>query len=282
MVCDQRLLKDPDNAQAFQGFVSGWLQGVDASRAKPDDAVDALVKTEEFFSLLAKDEGKDFVKGLFSNVVWTNLEDNARILGLAGGTNHYERVYRRFDGIYRTAGALANPNSPVINPQDSFDYRFIKDLLAANEAIKQAAEKPEFTFSEKQREEAAQAPAQVTKPVTVGFPTGDYSLNKRAQKTIDEEMVPFIENNGSAYFEVSGNTDSTGARDNNMRLSLARAQSVVEYLVKQWDFPAERFKVVGQGPDKPICNESNPGADNLSLEDCRALNRTTRVAVYTR
>ncbi|HKY93601.1 MAG TPA: phosphate ABC transporter substrate-binding/OmpA family protein, partial [Nevskiaceae bacterium] len=280
IVCDQRLLKDADNAQAFQGFVSGWLQGVDAARAKPDEAVDALIKTEEFFALLAKDEGKDFVKGLFSNVVWTNLEDNARILGLAGGTNHYERVYRRFDGIYRAAGALANPNSPVINPQDSFDYRFIKDLLAANEAIKEAAEKPEFTFTEKQREQAAQAAPQVTKPVVVSFPTGDASLNKRAQKTIDEEMVPFIENNGSAYFEVSGNTDSTGARDNNMRLSLARAQSVVEYLVKQWDFPAERFKVVGQGPDKPICNESNPGADNLSLEDCRALNRTTRVAVY--
>jgi NitT/TauT family transport system substrate-binding protein len=281
-VCDQRALKDPDNAQAFQGFVTGWLQGVDASRAKPDDAVDALVKTEEFFAMLAKDEGKDFVKGLFTNVVWTNLEDNARILGLAGGTNHYERVYRRFDGIYRAAGALANPNSPVITPQDSFDYRFIKDLLAANEAIKAAAEKPEFTFTEKQREEASQAAPQVTKPVIVSFPTGDASLNKRAQKTIDEEMVPFIENNGSAYFEVSGNTDSTGARDNNMRLSLARAQSVVEYLVKQWDFPLERFKVVGQGPDRPICNEANPAADNLSLEECRAVNRTTRVAVYTR
>lgn len=283
MVCDQKVLSNPDNAQTIQGFVSGWLKGVDAARAKPDEAVDALVKTEEFFALLAKDQGKDFVKSLFANVVWTNLEDNARILGLAGGTNHYERVYRRFDGIYRAAGALANPNSPVINPQDSFDYRFVKDLLAANEAIKAAAEKPEYTFTEKQREEAASESApQVTKPVVVSFPTGQATLNKRAEKTIDEEMVPFIENNGSAYFEVSGNTDSTGARDTNMRLSTARAQSVVDYLVRQWDFPKERFKVVGQGPDKPICDESNPGADNLSLEDCRALNRTTRVAVFTR
>ena len=41
------------------------------------------------------------------NIVWTGLEDNARILGLVGGTNHYDRVYRRFDGIYRRAGALA-------------------------------------------------------------------------------------------------------------------------------------------------------------------------------
>jgi len=282
MVCDQRALSKTENVPAFQAFVGGWMKGVEASRANPDDAVDALVKTEEFFSLLAKDEGRPFVKSLFANVVWTGLDDNARILGLAGATNHYERVYRRFDGIYRAAGALANPASPVINPQDSFDYRFIKSLLSQNQAAQKAAEKPEFTFTETQREVASQTAPQVTKPVTVSFPTGAAALNKRAEKTIDEEMVPFIENNGSAYFEVSGNTDSTGARDNNMRLSQQRAQSVVDYLVKQWDFPAERFKVVGHGPDRPICDEGNPGGENLTLEDCRATNRTTRVAVFTR
>ena len=52
---------------------------------------------------------------------WTGLDDNVRILGLAGGTNHYERLYRRFDRIYRGTGALANPNSPVIPPSSSFD-----------------------------------------------------------------------------------------------------------------------------------------------------------------
>ena len=63
----------------------GW-KGVTAAEANPDNAVDALVQTEEFFTLLAKDEGRDFVKGLFKNLVWTGLEDNARILGLAGYT----------------------------------------------------------------------------------------------------------------------------------------------------------------------------------------------------
>jgi hypothetical protein len=47
----------------------------------------------------------------------------------------------------------------------------------------------------------------VTKPVTVGFASGSAELTKRAQKTVDTEMVPFIENNGKAYFEVSGNSD---------------------------------------------------------------------------
>ena len=80
--------------------------------------------------------------------LWTGLEDNVRILGLAGGTNHYERVYRRFDTIYRKAGALANPSSPVINPSESFEYRFVKNLMAKAPAVKQAAQQPQFTFNE--------------------------------------------------------------------------------------------------------------------------------------
>jgi NitT/TauT family transport system substrate-binding protein len=282
IVCDKRVLDDGANENAIQGLVSGWMSGVEAAKKAPDEAVDALVRTEEFFALLAKDQGRPFVKGLFGNILWTGLEDNARILGLAGGTNHYDRVYRRFDGIYRAAGALANPNSPVINPQDSIDLRFIRKLLAADLAAQAEAAKPEFTFTERERAQVATREATVTKPVTVNFTSGSAELSKRAQKTIDEEMVPFIENNGSAYFDVSGNTDSTGARATNMRLSQQRAQAVVEYLVSQWEFDRARFQVTGNGPDRPLCNEANPGAEGLSLEDCRAANRSTRVAVLTR
>ncbi|MDP9141982.1 MAG: phosphate ABC transporter substrate-binding/OmpA family protein [Pseudomonadota bacterium] len=282
MVCDQRVLGNPDNQQVIQSFVDGWLQGVDASRKNPDAAVEALVKNEEMFALLAKTEGNGFIKSLFSNVVWTNLEDNARILGLAGGTNHYERVYKQFDEIYRTAGALANPNSPVIPPQQSFDYRYVKNLLAKNQAAVTEAAKPQFQFTETERTKVSEQAAAVTKPVTVNFTTGSASLTKKAMSTLDSELVPFIENNGSAYFEISGNTDSTGARDTNMRLSLARANAVVDYLVTQWELPRARFKVTGFGPDRPICNEGNAAGEGYSLDDCRALNRTTRAAVLSR
>lgn len=282
MVCDARALKQSANEPVFQKFVEGWMEGVTAARADHDNAANALVKTEEFFGLLTKQEGLPFIKSLFGNVVWTGLEDNARILGLAGGTNHYERVYQRFDEIYRKAGALANPNSPVIPPQDSFDYRFIKGMLARNSAASAAAAKPVETFSQQALNEAAGKEAQVTKPVTVGFASGSAELTKRAQKTIDEEMVPFIENNGKAYFEISGNTDATGSREANMSLSRTRAAAVVDYLVSQWEFPRERFKIVGNGPDKPICNEGSAAGEGMSLEECRALNRSTRVAVYSR
>lgn len=281
MVCDARLLANADGQAAIQKFVEGWMEGVKAARANPDTAVEALVATEDFFKLLADKEGRPFVKSLFNNLVWTGLEDNVRILGLAGGTNHYDRVYRRFDEIYRKAGALANPMSPVINPQESFDYRFIKTLLARDMGAATAAATPQTTFSQTGLAQATQKNAAiVTKPVMVGFGTGSAALSKKAQKTIDEEMVPFIENNGKAYFEVSGNTDATGTRSINLQLSKARAKSVVDYLVVQWEFSRNRFKILGNGPDRPLCDEENPAADRLSLEECRAMNRTTRIGLF--
>jgi len=281
IVCDKRVLDNAANTKALEAFVAGWLEGVDVAEGDPDKAVQALVATEEFFALLEKEQGAGFTKALFQNLVWTGLEDNVRILGLAGGTNHYERVYKRFDGIYREAGALADPKSPVINPTDSFDYRFVKALMAATPKAKEEAAKPEFTFTQAESTKAAQKPAALTKPVMVNFETGSAELNKRAQRTLDTEVVPVIENHGSAYFEVSGNTDSTGSRGVNMKLSQARAKSVVDYLVAQWEFDATRFVVVGNGPDKPLCNEKQP-EEGMSLEDCKASNRTTRIAVLAR
>jgi len=280
MVCDSRLLAKPEGQAVVQKFVEGWMEGVEAARAQPDQAVEALVKTQEFFKLLADREGRPFIKSLFGNLVWTGLEENARILGLAGGTNHYERVYRRFDEIYRKAGALANPTSPVIAPQESFDYRFIKSALEKNQAAASAAAQPQERFTQAELTAATRKEAIVTKPVMVGFASGSAELSKRAQKIIDEEMVPFIENNGKAYFEVSGNTDATGTREANLRLSAQRAQAVVDYLVTQWEFPRTRFKIVGNGPDKPLCNEAQATSEGLSLEECRAMNRTTRLAVF--
>jgi NitT/TauT family transport system substrate-binding protein len=279
MVCDKKLLDTVSGKTVIQKFVQGWLEGVTAARANPDAAVAALVATEPTFAQLEKSEGKAFIKGLFENVVWTDLADNARILGLTpGGTNHYERVYGQFDQVYRAAGALANPNSPVIPAQDSFEYSFVKTLLAGNAGAVTAAQAPQATFT--QAGLAASKVTTLTKPVLVKFPSGSAELNQAAKRVIDLEMVPFIENNGSAYFEISGNTDSVGTAAANRALSTQRAQAVVDYLLKQWDMEKSRFRIVGNGSDKPLCNESSP--DGVTVDECRATNRTTRVGLFAR
>ena len=170
----------------------------------------------------------------------------------------------------------------MIAPQDSFDYRFIKSALQRNVKAQEAAAKPAQTFSDQGRATAMAAPAAVTKPVLVNFASGSAELSKRAQQVVDKEMVPFIENNGSAYFELSGNTDSVGAAAANLALSQQRARAVADYLEKQWEIPRPRLRVSGYGASRPLCNEGNPASADMTLDECRALNRSTRLAVFAR
>jgi len=278
MVCDTRVINDPNGRQAIQKFVNGWMQGVTAAKADPDNAVDALVQTEKLFSALAQQQGKPFIKGLFSQLVWTGTDDNARIFGLVGGTNNYERVYSEFDQIYRGAGALTNPNSPVIAPSDSIDYSFIKNVLAADPQAQKAANVDPDKFTDAGRQAATKSA--LTKPVAINFMSGSAILDQKSKNTIDSQIVSFIENNGSAYVEISGNTDSVGSPIVNKHLSYARAQVVANYLITQWEIPNARLKVVGNGSTAPICVE--PGtSDGLTLDQCQAMNRTTRVGILT-
>ena len=174
-------------------------------------------------------------------------------------------------------------NRLVIPAQELFDYRFIKSLLASDTQAQNTAAQSEYQYSDAGREAAvATKEAALTKPVMVNFMTGAADLNKRSQQVVDKEMVSFIENNGGAYFVLSGNTDSTGSAATNNALSQRRAEAVAAYLAREWDIDAKRIKVVGNGSSTPLCNEANPGAEGVSLEECRAMNRTTRLAVLSR
>ena len=78
---------------------------------------------------------------------------------------------------------------------------------------------------------------------------------------------------GSAYMRISGNTDSVGSHDANVRLSRARADAVTRYLVSK-GFDRNKFEVVGNGPDKPVASND--------ADDGRARNRRTDFEVIPR
>jgi outer membrane protein OmpA-like peptidoglycan-associated protein len=76
--------------------------------------------------------------------------------------------------------------------------------------------------------------------------------------------VALLSRDRSMAMDVIGHTDNLGPDDLNQRLSLARAQSVVDFLVAQGIDPA-RLSAEGRGPDEPIAsNDTDEG---------RALNR---------
>lgn len=282
IVCDKKVIEaHPD---VIQRFVEGWLAGVDVTAADPSKATRALQATEPMFAELIQQEGAGFMDGLYKGVKWTGLSDNLRVFGLAeaGATNSAEAIYRQSDRLWRANTDLIAKDTPVIPPAEAFDTRFILALAEKDAKAKEAAKQPEFTFTETEREAAVQQKPELTKPVSVNFASGSAELTKRAQQTIDSEIVPLMDNMGGAYFSVEGNTDATGSAATNKKLSLARAEAVVAYLVEQWEYPRERFRVVGNGPDKPFCNEKKPDAEGMTLDECQGANRRTDVAVFGR
>jgi len=283
IVCDTRVINNSQGFEAVLALVDGWMSAVKEVNANKQLGITALTSAFDVYKALSQDQSNAFVQGLFNNLVLTGLADNIRIMGLNGGTNHYERVYAEFDAVYRSiGGTLTNPNSPVISPSDSIDYRFIKKLMEKDLSAQAAANKPAFTFTAAEAKQAsAVATPELTKPVLINFDTNSAILDRSAQAVVDNQVRPLIENFGNSYFEINGNTDSTGSQAVNQRLSLARAQAVVTYLSKEWEIPAERFAVKGNGSTRPLCNEQSP-EEGLSLGECRARNRTTRIAVLGR
>ncbi len=71
----------------------------------------------------------------------------------------------------------------------------------------------------------------------------------------------------SGSIEVAGHTDSTGDAPGNLTLSKARAQSVVDYLVKRAVDPA-RISAIGYGDTRPVApNTTEAGmAQNRRIE----------------
>jgi NitT/TauT family transport system substrate-binding protein len=102
------------------------------------------------------------------------------------------------------------------------------------------------------------AKAIASKPVKVSFATGVSALDDNAKSIIDMLFVEQAKAFPTSRVRIEGNTDSTGSAVNNRRISKERAQAVVDYLVGQHQMNKNRFIVVGNGPDKPICTEETP------------------------
>lgn len=81
----------------------------------------------------------------------------------------------------------------------------------------------------------------------------------RLQSTSDPELnklLKVIEENSQYVIEISGHTDNVGPKDFNQWLSKRRAQSIVNYMVKNGQSDG-RFLVEGYGEDKPLASNDD-------------------------
>jgi outer membrane protein OmpA-like peptidoglycan-associated protein len=105
----------------------------------------------------------------------------------------------------------------------------------------------------------------------INFDVDRARLRAGSLEILDRAVAVFTEFPGLRV-EISGHTDSTGNRQHNLALSLARAAAVRRYLVKR-GVKAADLEAIGYGPDRPI-------ARNTTRED-RQRNRRIEFRVLT-
>jgi NitT/TauT family transport system substrate-binding protein len=113
----------------------------------------------------------------------------------------------------------------------------------------------------------AKAQAVAVKPVVITFGTNLWSLTPDMKELIENQLGQLSVEFAGMKVRIEGNTDNTGNAALNRDLSYKRARAVADFLVKTYSFDPNRFVIVGNGPDKPI-------ADN-STEEGKAANRRT-------
>ncbi|MFZ6052321.1 OmpA family protein [Halocola ammonii] len=103
----------------------------------------------------------------------------------------------------------------------------------------------------------------------VFFDVDQYKLKPQSKVELDK-LIEFLKLNPELKIEISGHTDNVGSDESNNVLSQNRAQSVVDYLMKN-GIDRDRLSAKGFGESKPIAtNETEEG---------RAKNRRTEFEI---
>lgn len=100
----------------------------------------------------------------------------------------------------------------------------------------------------------------------VGFDFGSAQVIPRDLPKLDRLADALKSETLKEYrYQVVGHTDARGTMELNMKLSRARADSVVAYLMQQ-GIPAERLTAEGKGPNELLNPQQPDAAENRRVE----------------
>ena len=249
-----------EKREMFNGFYEGWMKGVAELNATPANREKAAKYLAELNGLSTED-----ALGMMSAVFWTGHGDNLNFFGLNSsyrgqqGKDLYSTMAKRFVDTGDAEKMAPNWRSAI----------WTGAVQAAKlDGPAYAAEKSK-TFKPSTPAEKKASPV-ASKPVSITFPSGQYRLDENAKTIIDLQFAETAKSFANMKVRVEGNTDNTGSRELNMRLSEQRARSVVDYLKNQYGMDANRFIVVGNGPDVPV-----KGCEQNQNDSCKSKNRRT-------
>lgn len=249
------------NKEQLQKLYEGWMIG-----ASELNASDANKRKAAKILAAGLQQPEDFCYDAINNVRLATHGDNKDFFGLNSdytgvtGEDLYNKMKVKYNNLgYNTAGAK------------SWRLLSTKDLVSRTTALAGAAHNAEqqkqFTAVD---DALTKKESLSSKKVSIGFRTGEFQLDENSKQLIDLQFTPIAKAFANARIRIEGNTDNVGGRTSNIALSRKRAQSVANYLMQEHHMPANRFIIVGNGPDKPV-----PGCEGNQNADCKSKNRRT-------
>ncbi len=247
------------NRVRLQQLYEGWMKGaaeINGSEQARRHAADILAANFEGVT-------PEWAYKAIGNVRLATHGDNLNFFGMnpdyKGVTA--DRLYGRMAQVYSELGFVEGrvPSWREI----AYSGAVRETTLSGPD---QAAE-GQKSFEEVPLAEGAGLEAVATKPVSISFRTGEFTLDENAKYIIDKEFVEIARAFANARIRIEGNTDNVGDRVSNIALSQKRAAAVRDYLVSAYDMPENRFIIMGNGPDQPVASNDSP--------DGRAKNRRT-------
>ena len=260
MFASEKTIQEKRNM--IHGFYEGWMKGVAELNSSTANHAKAGKYLGELNGLTQEDG-----LGMMSTVYWTGQGDNVNFFGLNSaykgqrGQDLYEKMAKKF---------VETGDSPNAAPAwRSVIYTGAVTSAQANlQGAMYEAEKSK-TFAPATKAEV-NAPAIASKPVSINFPSGKFLLDENAKTIIDLQFAELAKTFANVKVRVEGNTDNVGSAAANKALSEKRAKSVADYLKSQYGMDANRFIIVGNGPNKPVA-----GCESNADESCKAKNRRT-------
>ncbi|HOG17609.1 MAG TPA: outer membrane beta-barrel domain-containing protein [Syntrophales bacterium] len=98
-------------------------------------------------------------------------------------------------------------------------------------------------------------PVKASITLKIQFDTGKSVIKKEYRDEI-KQVADFMKQYPHTDAVIEGHTDNVGREAANVKLSQARANSVRDYLIKEFGIDKDRLKAVGYGPKKPIASNA--------------------------
>jgi len=199
----------------------------------------------------------DTATTLIQGVKWFNLTDNVQVwMPSSGGADKIIQSINATISILQSSQVFKDNPLPQRDPYALVSSQFIKQLASRGTLIPQSIN----SLKSKQVAISSHQWQQLTTVGTFKTQAIQFSASNSVLTDDDRSIIKQLKNKLDHYplffIEVQGHTSTRGDKTANQTLSTARAESVVEQLIKA-GISSNQIRAVGYGGSQPLSRDPN-------------------------